>query len=175
MVLRASDDPMALVPAIRVAVARLDPNLPLDNIQTFDDIRAGLFSERRLAMLTMLVFAGLTFTLSAIGLYGVISDLVLVRTREIGIRLAIGASRATICGDVLRSGATHAAGGIGLGAAGALALSQVVASKVPAMEGVTPALVAGLALAVGAGAIAATLTPALRASRVDPALTLRAE
>src|SRR5690606_8923610 len=112
LVVRGTHDPMALVPAIRSAVQQLDSDVPVYDIQTFEELRESLIPERRLAMLTMLAFATLALILAVIGLYGVISYVVQLRTREIGIRLALGASRSGIRGEVLRSGITHAVIGI---------------------------------------------------------------
>jgi putative ABC transport system permease protein len=175
LVIRAAADPVALVPAIRSAVARIDADLALYNIRSFDEIRAVLLTERRLAMITMVVFAGLAFILSAIGLYGVVSYLVQARTREIGIRLAIGASRPAVCRGVLWSGAGHALAGVGLGIAASLAVTTLVASRLPALGRVSFESVAWLAVMLVAVALLATVLPAWRASRIDPAVTLRAE
>lgn len=175
VVVKAAADPRALVPAIRQAAARVDPNLPLYNLRRFDDIRAAYLAERRFAMTMMLVFGGLAFGLAAVGLYGVITYLVQLRTREIGIRLAIGASPSRVRRQVLLSGLLHAGGGIAIGAACAIALSRLVAASVPGVGRVDPATLALLAGAIVLVAVVAAWVPARRATLVDPALTLRAE
>lgn len=175
LVVRAAGDPRSLVPAIRANVAQIDPDLPLFNINTFDEIRAGLLAERRFAMTTMVAFAALAFMLSAIGLYGVINYLVQLRTREIGIRLAIGASRARISGEILTTGVSHAVVGVVIGTGATLALAGVVTSKVRGMERMDPVVLAVLAAAVVLVGTLATWIPACRATRIDPARTLRAE
>jgi putative ABC transport system permease protein len=175
VVVRAARDPLALAPAIRSAVAAIDPDLPLYNVRTFDQIRTALVAERRLAMLTMVVFAALAIALSAVGVYGVVSYLVQQRTREIGIRLAIGATRWDVCRDVLRSGAAHALAGIVLGGVSAWATSHLASSQVQELGRLTPDVIGALALGVAAVALAATAMPAVRAARIDPSLTLRAE
>jgi predicted permease len=175
VVVRAARDPLALAPAIRSAVAAIDPDLPLYNVRTFDQIRTALVAERRLAMLTMVVFAALAIALSAVGVYGVVSYLVQQRTREIGIRLAIGATRWDVCRDVLRSGAAHALAGIVLGGVSAWAMSHLASSQVHELARLTPGVIGALALGAATVALAATVMPAVRAARIDPALTLRAE
>jgi putative ABC transport system permease protein len=97
------------------------------------------------------------------------------RTREIGIRLAIGASRPAVCRGVLWSGAGHALAGVGLGIAASLAVTTLVASRLPALGRVSFESVAWLAVMLVAVALLATVLPAWRASRIDPAVTLRAE
>jgi predicted permease len=175
LVVRAAGDPLALAPSIRAAVAAIDSDLPLYNVETFDDIRKRLLADRRMAMLTLLVFAGLALALSAIGIYGVTSCLVQFRTKEIGIRLAIGASRGAICRDVVARGATTALAGIVIGTAASIAMARVVASRVPALDGVGFGALAALGVGVFAVALLATMLPALRAMRIDPVVTLRAE
>jgi putative ABC transport system permease protein len=175
LVVRASADPRALVPAVRAAMARLDPDLPIFNVKTFDEIREALLAERRFAMTTMVAFAALAFMLSAIGLYGVINYLVQLRTREIGIRLAIGATRARIWRQILTTGVSHGIVGVIIGIGATLALAGAVASRVPGMERIDPVVLAVLAAAVVLVATVATWIPAWRATRIDPALTLRAE
>ena len=177
LVVRAASESARLVPDIRSAIARVDPDLPLFNVQTYDELREGLIAERRFAMTTMVLFAVLAFSLAAIGLYGVISYLVQLRTREIGIRLAVGAPRKIICRQILLSGFAHAAGGVGLGIALVLGVGRILESRLwlPGVAAVSPAVLVGLAAVVLAVAVAATLLPAWRAIRIDPALTLRAE
>ena len=175
LVVKAAGDPRELTPAIREIVRGIDPDLPLFNIHTFEQLREALLGERRFAMMTMVAFAGLAFLLSAIGLYGVINYLVQLRTREIGIRLAIGATRSRICREVLMNGALHGVTGVAAGLAVTAGVSSLVASKVRGMERMDPALLAGLAVLVIAVSAAATWIPAWRATRIDPAVTLRAE
>ena len=175
IVVRGTGDPVSLAPLLRAAVTALDPDVPLHDIQTFDAIRARLLADRRLAMGTMLVFAGLALALSVVGIYAVTSYLVQHRTREIGIRLAIGASQGAICRDVLRRGAGPALAGILVGAGVSVMLGRIAVSRVPGLEDVG----AGMLVALGGGLLAvafvATLLPALRAMRIDPVKTLRAE
>ena len=175
LVVRTTGDPTRMVPAVRAAVSRIDADLPLYNVQTFDEIRAALFAERRFAMITMVAFASMTFLLSAIGLYGVISYLVQLRTREIGIRLAIGAPRLGIYREVFATGLRHAAAGLLSGVALALATSRYLGSRVPGMDRIEPQMVVALGGMILAVAALATMVPAWRAMRIDPVRTLRAD
>lgn len=175
VVVRAERDPLALAPAIRAAVARLDPDLPLYNMRTFDQIRSALVTERRLAMLAIVIFAILAVVLAAIGVYSVVSYAVELRTREIGIRLAIGATRWVMCREIVGSGLRQAIAGVSAGSAVALWMSTVASSTVHELARVSPALVVVVASGTVAVAVGATLVPALRAARVDPARTLQAE
>jgi ABC-type antimicrobial peptide transport system permease subunit len=175
IVVRAHGAPLGLAPSIRAVVAGLDSDLPVYHIETFDGIRARLLADRRLAMIAMLVFAGLTLALSAVGVYGVTSYLVQCRTREIGIRLAIGASPSAVCRQVLLGGAGRALAGIAVGVGAAMALGRLVAARVPGFESLDVAVLVALASGLLIVALLATLLPALRAMRVDPVRTLRAE
>ena len=175
VVVRAVGDPSLIVPALRAAMTRVDPDLPLFNVQTFDEIRASLLAGRRFAMTTIAAFGLLAFVLASIGLYGVISYLVQLRTREIGIRLAIGATRIRICRQVLAGGLAHAIIGIGAGIAIALASSHVLAAGVQGVDGIDAGILSLMAGVVAAVAFVATLVPAWRAMRIDPARTLRAD
>lgn len=175
VVFRGRGDPRQLIPALRRAAARIDPGLPLYDIRTFDEIRATHFAERRFAMTTMTVFGALAFVLAVVGLYGVVSYLVRLRTQEIGIRMAIGASPARVRREVLTGGLLHAACGVAAGAACALVASRLIAATIPGFGSVEPITLALLASAIFAVAGAATWLPARRATRVDPALSLRAE
>jgi putative ABC transport system permease protein len=175
LVVRGTSDPMGLVAGIRAALSQVDRNVPVSNIKTFEEIRESLMTQQRLATLTMLIFAALTFSLAVIGLYSVISYVVQVRTREIGIRLAMGASRSGICGAILRSGLAHTAIGLIVGASAAAFLLRTASSRISSIEVPSPMVLVLLSLAIAAVAALATLIPAWRAARIDPAVTLRAE
>ena len=126
-------------------------------------------------MQTMIAFAMLAVALATIGLYGVASYMVQLRTREIGIRLAVGATRPRICRQVLQTGVLHALAGIALGVLAAFSLLAVAASRIRWIEQLDPGMAAALSAGVLLVAMAATLIPAWRAMRIDPAQTLRTD
>ena len=175
LVVRASGDPMALVPSIRSAIARIDPSVPVYNVQSFDQIRASLIADRWFAMTMLAVFAALGSALAILGLYAVISYVVHLRTREIGIRIAIGATHADVLRHVVRTGMTHAVLGVVLGLCCAAAAIRYGASRVSGFGTLDAEVTLALAVAVLVISLAATLVPARRATRVDPVITLRAE
>jgi putative ABC transport system permease protein len=175
VIVRAARDPMALIPSIRAVVARLDASVPLYNVQAFGDVLAGRLADRRFAMRMLVLFAALGIVLSILGLYSVVSYLVHTRTREIGIRMAVGATPADVLRHVLSNGLAHATAGVLLGAAGVAAASRLVTSRVPGIGDVDVSIVVLLAVLLVAVAAVATCIPARRATRIDPALTLRAE
>ena len=172
---KAAADPRAMVQDVRAAVQMVDPGLPPYNVRTFDEIRATFVAERRFAMMLMLAFAGLTASLAAIGLYGVMSYLVQLRTREIGIRVALGATPGGVLRDTMRRGLWYAVTGILSGAAAAAVLSRVFISKVPGLQQIDAVTMAAAATSMLMLAVATTWLPARRASRVDPVEALRAE
>jgi predicted permease len=165
----------AVVPAIRQAMQRLDPQIPVYELTTMEmQIGESLFAERMVAVLSA-AFGLLATLLAAVGLYGVMSYSVSRRTREIGIRLALGAPRERVLGMVLREVGTLGAWGLGLGLPLALGLARLVAAQLfglpphdPVTLGSATALLAGVTLLAG-------LLPARRAMRVDPMLALRYE
>ncbi len=173
--IRARSDPLALVPALRAAVRSVDPDQPIASVTTMDAELAEFMAPRRFNALLLGSFAALALALAVLGLYGVISYVVTQRTREIGIRMALGAERRDVVRAVLRQGMGVALGGVLLGVAAALALTKVIAGllfNVPSRDPVVFAAVPLLLLGVAA---LATLLPARRASRVDPVTALRAE
>jgi ABC-type antimicrobial peptide transport system permease subunit len=175
VVVKTLGEPRALVPAVRNAVSAVDPSLPPYNIRTFDDVRASYVADRRFAMIVMVLFAGLTATLSAIGLYGVVSYLTQLRTREIGIRIALGATSRNLLGETMRAGLVNAAVGVVAGIALAAALSRVFISKVRGLQTVEPSTLALTAVVMIVLAAAAIWWPARRAARVDPIEALRTD
>ena len=170
---RTAGDPMALAPALRRTVAALDRTAPVFNIRTADeDVRRSLLRERLVATITTL-FGGLALLLAAIGLYGVLSYGVARRTREFGIRIAIGAEARSIMALVAREAGWVVGGGIALGLLAAWALGRIVTGLLYGVQPTDPvsAVIAVVVLAT-AGALAAWV-PARRAARVDPVRALR--
>jgi putative ABC transport system permease protein len=175
IVVRADADPLGLVGPIRSEVRRLDPNLPVANVRTMTQVVDASLATPRLTSSLLSVFAGLALLLAAVGVSGVLAYLVSRRRREIGIRLALGASRSNVLGLVIRRGLVTAGAGIAAGVLAALLLSRLMEGLlygVPARDPLTFAAVALLLLGV---ALAASILPALRASRVDPLEALRSE
>ncbi len=172
---RTTGDPTALVPALRATVAKLDPNLPLARVSTMEQLISNSLGERRLSLVLLAVFAAVALALAATGVYGVMAQVVGQRTRELGVRIAMGADRGAVLGLVMRQGLLLVLVGVGLGLVGTLAVSRVLRSQlygVTATDPLTYTLVVGVLLA---SATLATLVPALRATRVDPVEALRQE
>lgn len=175
LVVKAKSDPMSLLPTIRAIVRDIDREVAVSNARTFEGVRQSLLSEQRLAMFTVLTFAALAVTLAVIGLYGVISYVVQMRSREIGIRLALGASRAEVCATILRNGMTHVIVGLTVGGAVTIWLLRATSSRLATLQVPSAGLLFALAAVIGATAAIAIMVPAWRAARIDPAVTLRAE
>jgi len=172
---RAAGDPLALVPAVRAVVRRVDADQPLSRVSTMESMVGDSVGQRRLAATLLAGFAALAMLMACIGIYGVMSQLVAERTREIGVRVALGARRADVLRLVVGQGMTLALAGVALGLLGAFALTRLIRSQLYAVEPTDPATYVLVAALLAAVALAATLVPALRASRVDPAVALRAE
>ncbi len=175
ILLRAASDPDALVSPLRSQVLALDRELPLANAATLDDLLAGEITGQRFEAFAIGLFAALALVLACVGIYGVISCLVSQRALEIGIRIALGATRAGVMRLVLRQAGWMVFAGIIPGLAGAWAVGRSVRSFLFGVKALDPASLAGaLGILVLAGTIAALL-PAWRAARVDPMEVLRVE
>ncbi|MFY9551797.1 MAG: ABC transporter permease [Thermoanaerobaculia bacterium] len=175
LVMRADGDPLSLVGPIRSEVRRLDPNLPIANVRTMIQVVDASLATPRLTSSLLSIFAGVALVLAAVGVSGVLAYLVSRRRREIGIRLALGASRSNVLGLVIRRGLVTAGAGIAAGLLAASFLARLMEGLlygVPPRDPVTFAAVAALLLAV---ALAASAIPALRAARVNPLEALRSE
>ena len=160
---------------VRQVVQRLDPNLPIFDMKTMEaQVDESLFIERLVASLSLL-FGALATVLAAVGLYGVMSYTVSRRTREIGIRMALGAARTSVLWMVLREVATMAAAGIVLGLPVAIGLSRFVQSQLYGLSPTDPMTLAVATVILGSVAMFAGYVPARRATRVDPMLALRYE
>ncbi len=172
---RTSLDPEALLSAMQPVVAKLDPNLPLEDLRTMpQQIRENLVLDRLMSTLSA-AFAILATLLAAIGLYGVLAYTVAQRTREIGLRMALGADGARVRGMVLRQVGWMTVIGAVIGLAAAVGLGQLAQSLLFELQGHDPIVLAGSAVVLGGVAIGAGLIPARRASRIDPMLALRYE
>lgn len=172
---KSSGPPEAIVGDVRSMIAAIDPGLPPYNVKTFEEIRAAFVAERRFAMMLMSAFAALTAALAAIGLYGVISYLVQLRRREIGIRVALGATPGQVLRATMTHGLWYAAAGVVVGAVAAMTLSQMFMSKVPGLQQVDAPTLAATAAAMLVLTALTTWIPARRAGRVDPVEALRTE
>jgi putative ABC transport system permease protein len=167
-------DPVALEAGIRSALASFDPLMMIE-FTTADNIMATTLNRQRLGMTLMLIFGALALVLAAIGIYGVIAYASAQRSEELATRIALGATSRRVFRLVMQSGQTLALVGMLIGVAGAYAIGRLVASRVYAMRAADPAILIAAALLVTAVALAATLIPALRASRIDAVRALRAE
>jgi predicted permease len=175
VVLRTEGDPAAIMGQVRHAVADIDPGDVIYGVETLDDVVATSLAARRLSMMLLGIFASLALALACVGIYGVISCVAGDRTREIGVRMALGARRGDVLRLILGQGAKMALAGIAAGTVCALGLTRLMSSQlygVTAHDPFTFAGVSGILLIV---AVAACWMPAWRAMRVDPLVALRCE
>ena len=175
LVVRARGDAAALASAVRQAVWSVDKDQPVVRVATMDDLVAASATERRFALILFEAFALAALVLAAAGIYGVLAGNVAERTREMGVRSALGASRGSILALVVRQGMMLTGLGVAIGLAGAAAASQAIAAMLFGVSRLDPVTyLAVVALLLGASAVACWV-PAWRAARVDPAITLKAE
>ena len=175
LTVRTSIDPMSALSAVTAAVHQVDPETPVTEVLTMNALISNSLSPRRSNMLLLAAFAGLALLLTAVGIYSVLSYAVRRRVREIGIRMALGASHFDVLKMVVADGMKPILLGVGIGFAVALALGRVVASLIYGVRPTDPltfAAVSSLLVAVG---VLATIVPAYRATRVEPVRTLRDE
>ena len=175
LVVHTSGDPYAVLPAVKSAVFAVLPDVPLRNVRTMEELFAGRVAQRRLSMLMLGLFGVLALLISAIGIYGVMAYLVSQRSKEIGIRMALGATRSMIVGTVLLHASVLVAFGLVLGSVGALYLAGTAKSFLFGLEATDPRAFAAAVVALSLSAVIATVIPARRAAGVDPLVALRAE
>jgi putative ABC transport system permease protein len=175
LVLKAEGEPRTLVRPVREIVRALDSQLPVAEVRTMDEIVAATFSAPRFVSLLLSAFAALALSLSAVGIYGVLSYIVSRRTREIGIRVAIGAGRADVLRLVLRGGLRLSLIGLAIGLAAAAAAGRLISGLLHDVTPHDPATFGTVAAVLAAAATLASLVPAWRASRVDPVHALKTE
>jgi len=175
IVLRTSIEPASVTRDLRSAVSEVDANVPLDQIETMTQIVYGSVAESRFRTSIVAMFALLALFVAAVGLYGVLSYAVSQRTREFGIRMAVGATRGAILRVVLGKAAKLVSIGICLGLVGAVLLARVIASLLYGVEPFDVATLASVSTLLAAVALLASFLPARRASRVNPMDSLRYE
>jgi putative ABC transport system permease protein len=175
LTIKTAGDPLKLAAALRHEVAQLDPNLPLSHVDTLEHALALSLAQERFSIQLMSVFAALAAGLAALGIYGVLAYLVDQRQRELGIRIALGATRGDVLALVVRQGSTPVAIGLALGIAGAFALTGVLNSLLFEVSATDPLIFAAITLGLIAVSLAAMAVPARRAGRVDPLEALRHE
>jgi putative ABC transport system permease protein len=175
LAVRTSRDPLALVPTIRRTIAALDPNLPLADVRTLEDRKAISLARPRVNATVLGGFALAALVLAAVGIYGVVAYGVVQRTRELGIRMALGAGGSTLLRMVIRQGMAPVLGGMAVGILGALAGGRLLRGLLFGVGASDPATLALVTCFLVAVALAAMYLPARRASRSDPMVALRTD
>ena len=175
VLVRTSSDPRAVIGSLRQAVWAIDPNQPLSNVKTLEQIVSESIAQPRLNMVLMMLFGGLALLLSAVGIYGLLSYAVTQRTQELGIRMALGANVTDVLKLVLKQGMLLALIGEAIGLVGAFVLTRLMSGL---LFGVTPTdttIFAGVVVVLTLTALLACYLPARRATKVDPLIALRYE
>jgi len=170
--IRTTVEPQSVAASVQREIAALDPELPLYEIRTMHERMDETLRTRRTAMVLAVSFGGLALFLAAIGIYGVLAYQVTQRTREMGIRLALGSDARAIFALILREGLLLMAAGLAVGFAGAFALRTSIATQLYDVRPLDPAILALVAIVLGAVALTACAVPARRASRINPVIAL---
>jgi putative ABC transport system permease protein len=175
LALRSTADPLSVLSAVRAQVAGPTEDQPIYGVQTMEEIISASLAERRFTMLLLIIFASTALLLAAIGIYGVMSYAVTRRTHELGIRMALGATRNDVLNLIVRDGMVLAAAGMVFGLAAALALTRLMAGLLYGVRPADPWTLVAVSLALGSVAFLASYFPACRATKVDPMIALRYE
>jgi predicted permease len=170
---RTAGDPMLLAPAVRQTIREFAPRDPIYDIRSMESRTAAATSQARFSAVLLSLFAIVALSLSAMGIYGVMSFAVAQRTREIGIRVALGADRGSVLGLVLREGALLAGAGVVIGLAAALAFTRVLRTMLFEISPSDPGTYVAIAVVLTMVLLVATWIPARRAATVDPVIALR--
>jgi putative ABC transport system permease protein len=175
LVIRGVGNTANLTPAIRQAIWSVDKDQPIVQVAMMDDLLAASEAERRFALILFETFGLVALALAGAGIYGVVSYSVTERTREIGVRLALGAERRNVLGLILRQGLKLTLGGIGLGLLMAWAVTRLLTNLLYGVSATDPLIFGGVAVVLIVVALLACYWPARRATRIDPLIALRQE
>ena len=175
LAIRTKGDPMVLVGMVRDVVRGADPNQPISNVATMEELLGEETAQRRVGMILLAAFAGLALLLATLGIYGVLQYFVVQHTNELGVRLALGATPGRIVALVVRKGMILTLLGIGVGLAASLALTRLMTSLLFGVKPIDPLTFGAVPVLLTIVALMACLIPARRASKTDPLVALRAE
>jgi predicted permease len=175
LVIRTAGNPYDVLPAVKAAVFAVLPDVPLRNVRTMEELMARQVAQRKLTMLLLGLFGLLGLVIAAVGVYGVMGYLVSQRTREIGVRMALGATRSNVVGMVLLNACALVTAGLVIGGAAAWYLSAASKAFLFRVEPTDPRAFAAAAATLLIAALVASAIPARRAASVDPMAALRAE
>jgi putative ABC transport system permease protein len=175
LAVRTAGEPLALGPAVERVVWSIDPQLPVEQIRSMQQVLHDWSTDRRFNMMVMGGFAGLALLMASLGLYGVLAYLVTLRTRELGIRVALGAEKSDVLRLVVAHGLRMTGLGVAIGLAGALLLTRLMQSLVFGVSTSDPVTFAAVVVTLVAAALLASYLPAYRATKVDPMQALRTE
>ena len=173
--LRSQLDRAALMSATQREINALDPNLPVSNVRTMGELMGESLARRRLVLTLFSLFAGLALLLATIGIYGVLASSVAQRTRELGIRIALGATSRGVLQLVIGNGVKLVVLGIAIGIAGAIASNRLLGDLLFGVSATDPLTFAVIALLLTGVAVLASYLPARRATKVDPLIALKSE
>jgi putative ABC transport system permease protein len=175
VVLRTTVEPLSLAASVRAAVQEIDPELPVGKIRTVEQVVAASVAQPRFYMTLLTLFAGVALALSAVGIFGVISYSVTQRTREIGMRMALGADARSVMRSVVGGGMRLVLLGLGIGLIVTFGLARLISGMLYGIAPSDPVTLGGVVVVLGAVAFLACWLPARRATRIDPVVALRAE
>jgi putative ABC transport system permease protein len=175
LVVRTSQDPLSAVSAIRSRIQQLDPNQPVADVKTMDDVLAESLAPQRAPAWLFGGFSAIALFLAAIGIYGVLSYFVVQRSQEIGVRMALGAQRSNVLGLILGQGARLIGIGVALGVVGGVWAARALTSLLFGVKSTDLPTFVGVSVLLASLALVACAVPALRATRVDPLVVLRSE
>jgi len=175
VVVRANSDPSSLSSAVRQEVQAIDPTIPVSHVRLMEDVLSSAQSRPRFLTLLLSLFSGIALIIATVGIYGVISYSVARRSREFGLRMALGAAPTNILGLVLKQGVLLTGFGVAVGLIAALMLTRLMASLLFGVTSTDPITYLGVSALLAAVAILATYIPARRATQVDPIKILRYE